>query len=285
MEAVINAQRKREAKNPLADKITNEQFFRNFYLPYLVINVFFDHVDTVLLLAAQMRIEPLKKVCRQIKAYRADYEYLQKRCMDWKSRQVEMEHTEFFIDIFGKELSTEYNLVKWQVSKQRKMLNEEWRLFIASVYMAMLIYEGLREFCKDVDKFIDGLKGGVNHSIIPDMIPATYNLLKVCLGDCDILEDNDLKASRKRIVNMIESVRFEDKNEEETTMMEIVKERPIEQRPGLLYKRYLEEKGDMLKTPKGTTRKLMKEFGFATRNEFYVELRKAKEQYENESVN
>lgn len=89
MEAILSAQRKRDATNPLADKVDDDSFFKYFYLPFIIMDVFYDHVDTVLITAAEMRIEPLKKICRQIKSLKAEYDYLNKKCMDYESRKAE----------------------------------------------------------------------------------------------------------------------------------------------------------------------------------------------------
>lgn len=259
MEAKINAERKRVSKHPLADKIDDEQYFRNFHLPWLVMHVFYDNVETVTDLARQMRIEPLKKVSRAIKNLRAEHDYQNKRCLDWETQQATKEHTEYFMDIFYKELDTEFQLLKWMVSRERKLLTDEWRLFIASVYMAMVIFKGMKEYCKEVDRFIDKLKGGNNyyHSIIPDYVPATYNLLKECLGDCDVIKEEELKASEQRVFEMIQCVRFTGDPTHKRINGKTIRER------------YLEEKGDLPKAPKGTMQKLMDEFGVTSRKKYY----------------
>lgn len=259
MEARINAERKRVSNHPLASKIDDEQYLRNFHLPWLVMNVFYDNVETVTDLARQMRIEPLKKVSKAIKALRADHDYHNKRYLDWNTIQATREHTEYFMEIFSKELNTEYQLLKWMVSRERKLLEEDWRTFIACVYISMAIFIGLKEFCKEVDRFIDKLKGDGHyyHSIIPDYIPATYSLLKECLGNCDVVGEEDLKKSGHRICEMIKSVRFTDDPTHKRVNGKTVRER------------YLEEKGDLPKAPWGTSRKLMKEFGITSRTKYY----------------
>lgn len=259
MEALINAQRKKVSNHPLANKIDDEQYFRNFHLPWLLMHVFYDNVETVTDLARQMRIEPLKKVTRAIKNLRAEHDYQNKRFLDWKTQQATKEHTEYFMDIFYKELDTEFQLLKWIVSRERKLLTDEWRLFIASVYMSMVIYKGMKEYCKEVDRFIDKLKGGNNyyHSIIPDYVPATYALLKECLGDCDVVKEEELKASEKRVLEMIQRVRFTGDPTHKRINGKTIRDR------------YLEEKGDLPKAPNGTTKKLMVEFGVTSRKKYY----------------
>lgn len=260
MEALIPAQRKRVSNHPLANKITDDEYFRNFYLPWIIMGVFYDYVDSVLLQATQMRIDSLKKVCRAIKSLRSDFNYLHTRCLDWETRKNEEEHVEYFIEMFEKEFSMEYKLLKWQVSQHRRLLSEDWRMFIAGVYIAMIIFEALRIFCIDVNRFINNLKGGkgmLYHSIIPDMVSSTYELIKECLGDCNVLSDDDIKASRGRVLDLIKSVRFTDDPTHKRVNGKTIRER------------YLEEKGDLPKAPNGTTKKLMTEFGITSRKKYY----------------
>lgn len=259
MEALIPAQRKRVSNHPLANKIDDEQYFRYFHLPWLVMHVFYDNVETVTDLARQMRIEPLKKVSRAIKALRAEHDYQNKKYLDWDTQQATREHTEYFMDIFYEELDTEYQLLKWMVSRERKLLDDNWRLFIASVYMSMVIFKALKEFCKEVDRFIDKLKGEGHHyhSIIPDYVPATFDLLKECLGDCDVIKEDELKASEQRVLGMIQCVRFTDDPCHKMVNGKTIRER------------YLEERGDLPKAPWGTTKKLMAEFGVTSRKKYY----------------
>lgn len=259
MEAVIKAQRKRVSNHPLADKIDDEQYFRNFHLPWLLMHVFYDNVETVTDLARQMRIEPLKKVTRAIKSLRSEHDYQNRRFLNWETQQATKEHTEYFMDIFYDELDTEFQLLKWMVSRERKLLDDDWRLFIASVYMSMIIYKGLKEYCKEVDRFIDKLKGDNHyyHSIIPDYVPVTYNLLKECLGDCDVIKEEELKASEQRVLEMIQCVRFTDDPTHKRINGKTIRQR------------YLEEKGDLPKAPNGTAKKLMNEFGVTSMKKYY----------------
>lgn len=171
------------------------------------------------------------------------------------------EHMEYFIDIFETELSTEYKLLKWQVSHQRKMLNAEWRVFITCVYLALIIYKALAEYAKDADRYIDSIKGGVNHSIIPDMVKSTYDLLCECLGDCDVLSEPDIKESKNRVLEMIRCVRFSGD----------IRHKRVNGKT--LYERYLEEKMGLPKAPNGTTKKLMKEFGIKSEYKYHQLLR------------
>lgn len=258
MEAKINVKRKRVSNHPLADKIDDEQYFRYFYLPWIVMDVFYDYVDTICDQIMYLRVKPLKKLMHRIRWFQKDYMYLEMKHMDWQSRENKKKNADYLQDIFQKEFSTEYNLVRWQVSRERKLLEDDWRTFIASVYMAIIIFKGLKEFCVEVDRFLGKLKGGgIYHSIIPDMVPVTYDLVCECLGDCNVLSEEDIKLSCKRFVGWIKDVRFTDDPSHNKVNGKTIRER------------YLEEKGDLPKAPNGTTKKLMEEFGITSKKKYY----------------
>lgn len=271
-DAIMSIQRKRDSTHPLSQKIDDDTFFRHFYLPFVIMDIFYDYVDTVCDQIMILKVKQLKKLMHQIRWFRKDYDILKMRCLDWDSRQQENSHMEFFIDIYSKEFDCEFQLIKWLISKHRKMLDDDWRNLIASVYMAICIYNALITYAKECDRVIESLWGKqASHSIIPNMIPKTYALIKECLGDCDVLTNDDIKSSCLRILEMIKSVKFTGKFKE--------MDEPINHEP-TLYERYLEEKGDNKQAPCGTTRKLMREFQIIGVNNYYKELKKSKEEYE-----
>lgn len=263
--ALITVERKRDAKHPLAQKIDDNTFFRYFYLPYIIMDLFNDYVETVTLQAAQMRIPELKGVCRKIKQLRKDYEYLTHKHLGYNNQKKEKAHMELFIEIFDNNLDSQFQLIKWLVSKNQKMLDDNWRNFIASVYMAMIVYIALKSYANEADARIEELWGGdTHHSIVPDMIDFEYKELYKCLLDYKALNNDDIYHISQQILSLIKRVTFEGE------FKDMDRPKPT------LYQRYLEEKGDKKKAPDGLARKLMKEFGIATLKEYYKQLNREK---------
>ena len=155
--------------------IDSDIFFRYFYLPFVIMDVFYDYVDTILDQMKVLRIEALKKLSRSLKDLRADYNYLKFRFLDYKHRTEQNEHMEYFIDMYSKEFSSEFNLIKWKVSSNRKMLLPDWQIFIASVYMGICVYFALKDYSKEADVEIAKHWGEAKRSILPEMI--TKNIL------------------------------------------------------------------------------------------------------------
>lgn len=188
-----------------------ETMLRTLYIPFIMQDVFFDYTDTVLTLAAHHRIEPLKKVCREIKNQRREYEYRQRECLDLDHRKAEGRETEQFIDEHFPEFNAEYRMVKWKIGQERPRLDDDNRTFIACTYMGLMIYKALQTICGEADNTIRNIWKHAGHSILTDEVTRTNELLKICLGDCDIISNSDLQTSADRLVEVIHACEFKGK--------------------------------------------------------------------------
>lgn len=194
----------------IRESITDEDFFRYHYLPFVMMEVYYDYVDSMLDQAAYLRIEPLKKVCRSIKELKKEFEYFKLVHLDWKNRNQYTEHMEWFQDDSIKEFSAEFALIKSKISNTRSSLATDWRYFIATVYMCLIFFDALRRYCRIADEKIEKHWNKTNlHSIMTDDVASTYPLVKVCLGDCEVLSKEDMKSSSDRILEIIKAVTFE----------------------------------------------------------------------------
>lgn len=191
-------------------EISDEDFFRYHYLPFVMMEVFYDYVDSMLNQAAYLRISALKKICRALKEQHAEFNYFKKVNLDWNNRNQYTEHMEWFQDESIKEFTAEFLLIKSKISNTRSSLALEWRDFVATVYMCLIFYDALRSYCRIADEKIEKVWNKTNlHSIMTDDVMRCYPLIKVCLGDCDVLSKDDMKSSSKRILEIIKSVTFE----------------------------------------------------------------------------
>lgn len=184
-------------------KIDNRTFFRYFYLPFVISDVFFDYVDTVLDLSASMRISELKKASRHIKEIKKNYEYYKGRHLDFYRQRKENEHRDIMLDAFYEDFNKEYKMIRFKIANCKKDLLEKWRIFIGAVYMALIIFQVLREYGREADKVIESYWGECENSIVTRHAVETYELLWQYVGDCDVLTDSDMKASRDRILKSI----------------------------------------------------------------------------------
>ena len=189
-------------------KIDDRTFFRYFYLPFVISDVFFDYVDTVLDLTAQLRISALKKVSRVIKELKKNYEYYKSMHLNYFHRQQEMEHRDMILDGFYEDFNNEYKMIQFKVSNERKSLISDYRQFIGAVYMALIIFEVLKKYCKKADDVIESYWGECENSILTKQAVMTAELLWQYTGDCNVLKSSDLKSSSDRLLKSINETEF-----------------------------------------------------------------------------
>lgn len=190
------------------EKIDDKTFFRYFYLPFVISDVFFDYVDTVLDLTAQLRITELKKVSRVIKELKKDYDYYKQRHLDFNNRQQEALHRDMMLDGFYDDFNNEYLLVKFKVSNERKSLVNEYKQFLSCVYMALIIFDTLKQYCFEADKVIESYWGECLNSILTKQAVKTAELLWQYTGDCNVIAADDLKSSSDRLLKSIKETEF-----------------------------------------------------------------------------
>lgn len=191
-------------KNDVDDKT----FFRYFYLPFVITDVFFDYVSTVLDLSRLMRISELKKASRTIKELKSSYEYYKSRHLDFRHQQQEAEHCDMMLDSFYEDFNREYRLIRFKISQDCKNLLDEFRTFLASVYMALLVFQVLRDYCREADRVIESYWGECENSILTKQAGKTYELLWQFTGDCNVLKESDMKTSKDRLVKSIKETDY-----------------------------------------------------------------------------
>lgn len=193
------------------EKLTDEEHFRYLYMPYMVTDVYFDYVDTVLTLAAQMRIEPLKKVCRLVKETEKDYRYFMRQHIDHKHLTQQSQHMDIFLDGYFDKFNAEYKIIKVAIRAKKPDLHPDWITFLACIYMTMAIFYALQEFCREADKVIAQKWKPGGRTILLDWVPLTNKMMLECLGDSDVISREDLKTSGKRILDTLHNLKWEGK--------------------------------------------------------------------------
>lgn len=116
------------------------------YLPFVIAEVVWDYVDTILDLACVMRLQPTKRLCRAMRELRLDYDRSRAPFIDAKSREVETEHMIAFQDEFRAYFNKLWLAVKFNLRQRHGQLEENSEMLVCSVHMAMVCFKALRKF-------------------------------------------------------------------------------------------------------------------------------------------
>lgn len=193
-----------------SDEVDDDTFLRYFYLPYVMVEIFFDYVDSVADQCASMKIPELKKVVRVLRDAKKDNDYLNRRHLGFNNSRTQQGHMEYFQNIYAKEIADDFKSIREMVEFRRPELKKDWVFLVSTVYHGMAFYRAAKRYGEKCDAVIDGIWGRATRSIVPCTADTAGKILPVCLGDCEgILRDSDIDDCAQRIYEMIEAVGFE----------------------------------------------------------------------------
>lgn len=170
-------------KKTLDDVPQDELAYRVVKL-YIVGSLVWDYTESVLDLAAQMKIPGApKKLSRAIREVHRDYDRVRSYDLDAEHVEKERELAELFEDINRKDFS---ELSKGLVKEIREEtnLNDEYVYLVEGVQIAMTVLDALVLYAAQCDIFIREYYPRAPHSILPDHFRKLAILLPEYAGDC-----------------------------------------------------------------------------------------------------
>lgn len=151
---------------------------------YLVGALVWDYTDTVLDIAAQMRIGgATKKVSRVIRELRKDYDYIRSKDLDRNHIKCELKLARQFENINEENFSRLCNGLLTEI-RHDTTLDKDYVLLVEAVQMAMTIIDTMKLFAVQCDKFIRKFYPTAPHSILPDHFEKLSILIPEFAGDC-----------------------------------------------------------------------------------------------------
>lgn len=207
----LHAKPKQRVESPLdiSKALTQNELYRVAYLPFVIAEVVWDYVDTILDLACLLKLQQTKRLCRAMRELRRDYDRSRAPFIDDKSREVETEHMIAFQDEFRAYFNKLWLAVKFNLRQRHGHLEENYEMLVCAVHMSMVCFKALRKFTNWADTLIESKCGRANHSIMPDQIRRLGILLPEFAGDCAIdLDTPEMDMWRDTLYNHIHSIEF-----------------------------------------------------------------------------
>lgn len=150
---------------------------------YLVGALVWDYADTVLNIAAQMRIGgATKKLTRAIRELRKDYDYIRSKDLDKAHIEKEWELAELFESLNKEAFKKLCNGLITEIRRDTN-LNKDYEVLVEAVQIALTVLDALLLYAAQCDKFIRQYYPAP-HSVLPDHFRRLAILLPEYAGDC-----------------------------------------------------------------------------------------------------
>ena len=151
---------------------------------YLIGALVWDYTDTVLDIAAQMRLGGgCKKLARAIREIHKDYDYIRSKDLNSNHVKREWELAELFEDINKETFSRLCNGLINEIRHDTN-LDKDYETLVEAVQIAMTVLDALRLYADQCDKVIRKYYPNAPHSILPDHFTKLAMLLPEYAGNC-----------------------------------------------------------------------------------------------------
>lgn len=191
-------------RGSLDDVPQDELVYRTIKI-YLIGALAWDYSETVLDMAAQMRIAETKKLSRTIRSIRRDYDSLRAQDLDEYHLRREWELAEHFETIVARNFAQLRNGLIDEM-RYRHRLNRDNELLVESVQIAMAVLDALMLYAVQCDEFIRKYYPGAPHSILPDHFKLLAKLLPEFAGDCYDRDSMSRQITAKILLNEINAI-------------------------------------------------------------------------------
>lgn len=190
-EAILReaAEKAERDKQLLREVLTEDGVFSITYVPFVIAEVAWDYADTILNLAAMMRLRETKKLCRAIKDLRIEYDRKRFEVIDDNWRKSETENMIMFQETLSEEYFGKiYRTFKDKLMQSYSDLEENSVMLIASVYCCKTVIAGLMRYCQAQEKVVSAILGYEINSIMPKQVNRLNTLVSEFVGDSPLTD-------------------------------------------------------------------------------------------------
>lgn len=162
---------------------SREELFYIAYVPFVIGELVWDYADTVTLLAAELKIDATKPLCRLIKKASKEYHREQRECLKRDYSEMELNNAYVYEDGVAHIVNQFMVNLHHDLKREYPELGSGWVNLITAVYQCWLTYRALKSFMgKQRDKVYN--RTGMNMSfILPKQFFILERLVPAFLGD------------------------------------------------------------------------------------------------------
>lgn len=172
---------------------------------YMIGALVWDYTDTVLDIAAQIKIGETKKTSRTIRELRRDYDRIRAIDLDAEHIRQEWKLAELFEIINKDHISRLCNGLLTEIRHDHK-LNGEYESLVEAVHIAETMLDALKLYAEQCDAFIKKYYPDAPHSILPDHFTQLSLLLPEYAGGCHYSHSQSRRITAKILFNEINKI-------------------------------------------------------------------------------
>lgn len=211
-------------KQDLRTVLSEDAIFSITYVPFVIAEIAWDYADTMLDLAAMMRLHETKKLCRAIKDLRIEYNRKRFEVIDDNWRKSETENMIMFQETLSHEYFGKiYGTFKDKLMQTYPELETNSVMLIASVYCCKTVIAGLMRYCQAQEKVVSSILGYEINSIMPKQVSRLDTLVSAFIGDSPLKDiEPTIREFAEELAEYINDTEINEKNKQITKQQTIM---------------------------------------------------------------
>lgn len=170
---------------------------------YMLGSLAWDYADTVCNISAQLGIQETKKLCRAVRELKRDYD----RCRNSAVRDADLaKETELGL-LFEQVCAEHFAKLNYGTASDKAAagLDEDYKMLLKAVQMAMAVLDTMRLYAEECDKRIAAARPGL-HSVMADHFRGLATLMPHFAGDCREAGREARKLTARILLNEIKRI-------------------------------------------------------------------------------
>lgn len=205
------------AKELLRERLSQEAIFSVVYVPFVIAEVAWDYIDSILDISAYLKIHETKRLCRAMKELRQQYDRDRYRIITDSCRESETENMIMFQDELKDFFSKMYKAYKFILTQTHGKIVDDMLMIVASVYVCRTVFDALFKYEAAQMKCVSRAIGYEIDTLLPDTLRKMNDLVIEFAGDCRMPPDYKSLQERfaKELTEYIIDVEINDLDKQE----------------------------------------------------------------------
>lgn len=178
------------------------------YKLFALMNLAWDYVDTICDLCIGMKLEHTKKLVRQIRELKREYDKFRHGIISSKMENNEVDHGLAIEDILKDDFYKMYNAIEMEVNKQK--LSKDNKTLVIAVHQAMALIDAAKSYARWCDKEIAKFDVWVcDYCMVQKEFLMLDSVIPKTIGMLYIPNMPSRKLASSIIANKIKGIRLE----------------------------------------------------------------------------
>lgn len=179
----LQEERERERELKLSEILDSETMMRFGYVPFVIAALAWDYADSILNMAAYLRIQKVKRLCRSVKELKKDYDYLRAPYIDQAHQQSEENNMYVFEDGVNDVFNLYLADIGFDIKSEYPNLDHEYVLYLKAIYQCHIVLKSIFRYAQIQTSKVEKIVGHKIGDIIPSQLRKLDTLIMAFIGD------------------------------------------------------------------------------------------------------